>query len=386
MLYDDIKKYENIVNRCIGCNFCIENSWLGPYHGCPVYDIKEFESYGPRGRNLIMSLLIAGDENLKLDKKLAERIFLCADCGFCEEFCMTGLPLEELRLALSNYILKNASELPKSVIQAKERLLKTGNIFGKSDKEKLSWLDDKSVVDKENAEIVYFVGCSTHYSQTQIAKAVVEILKKTNANFTILSSEKCCGYPLFAVGDIENGIKFIEDNIQQIKSVKAKTVLFNCPGCMKTFTRTYTLVTGKQFPFKAMHSTEYLNNYLKERRLKLRLDLSTTATYHDPCHLGRGLGIYAEPRELIKRIENLQLIEMPRSKEKSYCCGGALTTTNPRIKEEISLRRFEEMEKLGVSIFLQACPTCAMNLKRVAEKKNSKVKVMDVIELFNMLL
>ncbi|MGQ4833722.1 MAG: (Fe-S)-binding protein [Candidatus Asgardarchaeia archaeon] len=382
MLEKKLSDYENIVNRCIGCNFCIENSWVGPYHGCPVYDITEFESYGSRGRNLIMSLLIKGDPNLKLDKRLADRLLSCADCGYCDEFCMTGLPLEELRLVLNNYIIEHVEDLPSSFKVARNKLLKTGNIFGQDDSKKFSWINDSSVIDVKNAEIVYFAGCSTQYSQTQIGKAVINILKKTHADFTVLSGEKCCGYPFYAAGDLENGVKFTEANIELFKKIKPKIVLFNCPGCMKTFTKTYSLVTGKAFPFKAMHIVEYLNKYAHDNKLTFKLDKPIVATYHDPCHLGRGLGIYDAPRELLSLIDNLKLVEMPRSRERSYCCGGALTTTNPKMKYDVSHRRYNEAVETKASVFLQACPTCTLNLKK-ASAKDGKMKVIDIVELFS---
>ena len=384
----ELKAFEDAVLRCIGCNFCIENSWVGTYHGCPLYDAYEFESYGPKGKNTIARLLIEGDKNLKIDKKLTERIFSCADCGYCDEFCMAGLPLEEIRLALQHHVLKEkkSAEIPKSVRNAQKIIYKTGNIMGKSQKDKFSWLEDKSVLDKKNVDIVYFVGCTTLYNQTNIAKAVVSLLKKMNVNFTIVSNETCCGYPLYVTGDLEGGIRLTENNIKLFKETGAKVVIFNCPGCMKTFTKTYFLYTKKHFPLKAMHIVEFLNNYLKERRISLRLNTKITATYHDPCHLGRALRIFDEPREVLSHIENLELKEMPRSREKSFCCGGALTTTNPKIKEKTSTARLKEAEETNASIVLQACPTCTLNFKLATKRNKSNLEILDIVELLDKLI
>ena len=386
----DIKlsNYIDTISRCIGCNFCIENSWTGVYHGCPLYDVLQFESHGPKGKNLIAKLLINNDDNLKLTKSLTERIFSCADCGYCDEFCMTGLPLEELRQALQHHVLKEEknAEIPSHITRAQNILLKTGNIFGKSSSEKFSWLEDKSVLDKKNADVIYYVGCTTLYSQVQIAKAVVSLLKKMNVNFTILSAEKCCGYPLYVTGDIENGIKSTEENIKMFKESGAKMVVFNCPGCMKTFTKTYTNYTKNHFPLRYMHIVEYINKFLKERRISLRLDAKIRATYHDPCHLGRGLKIYDDPREALKHIENLELVEMPRNRERSYCCGGGLTTTNPKIKDKVSASRLKEAEETNASLVIQACPTCTLNFQKAIKKKKSKLETRDITELFDDLL
>jgi len=381
-----LKEYLNIVYRCIGCNFCLENSWVGPYHGCPIFDVMGFESYGPRGRNLIIKRILANDEKLKLDKKLTERIFSCADCGYCEEFCMAGLPLVEMFRTLMNYALEHSEYIPNSVESAHKRLVNKDNIFGLSEEKKFDWLEDKSVLDRKDAEIIYFVGCTTLYNQTQIAKAIVSILKKTHANFTILSNEKCCGYPFYATGDLKKGTKFTKENIKLFKQTNAKIVLFSCPGCMKTFIRDYEKATKEHFPFKAMHILEYINNYLKERRIFLHFDRPLSATYHDPCHLGRGLKLYDIPRELLSRIENLRLIEMPRARDKSFCCGGALTTNNPKIKEKVSERRAKEAIDTGAQVFLQACPTCALNLKKGVSKLKSDIVVKDIVELFDELL
>ena len=383
-----LSDYLNVVTRCIGCNFCLENSWTGTYHGCPLYDAYEFESYGPKGKNLITRLILSNDKNLTLDKKLTGRIFSCADCGYCDEFCMTGLPLEEIRQALQHHVLKEAkdAEIPSHITRTQNILKKAGNIFGKTEADKFGWLEDKSVLDKKDADVVYFVGCTTLYSQTQIAKPVVRLLKKMNVNFTILSNEKCCGYPFYITGDLEKGVEFTEENISMFKETNAKLVLFNCPGCMKTFLRTYTHYTNKHFPLKAMHIVEFINNFLKERRISLRLNAKITATFHDPCHLGRGLGIYDAPREALKHIENLELVEMPRSREKSYCCGGGLTTTDPKIKDKISTLRLKEAESTHASIVLQACPTCALNFNRAVKKNKSSLEVMDIVEILDKLL
>lgn len=382
-----LKEYENIVNRCIGCNFCVENSWLGPYHGCPIFDVTGFESYGARGRNLIISLILKNDPNLKFDKKLTERVFSCADCGYCEEVCMTGLPLTELFRWLMNYALEHSENVPNSIKITFKRLLTKGNIFGKEIDQKYDWLDDKSILNRKDAEIIYFIGCTTLYNQTQIAKAVVSILKKTHANFTILCDEKCCGYPFYAMGDLKNGVKFTEENIQHFKQTNAKIVLFSCPGCMKTFIRDYENATKKHFPFKAIHILEYVNEYVKDRKIQFQLEKPLTVTFHDPCHLGRGLKIYDAPRELLGKIENLRLNEMTRSREKAYCCGGALTTSNPKIKEKVNEFRVKEAINTEPQMILQACPTCTLNFKKGVKKLgNNNITVKDIVELLDELL
>lgn len=373
-----IETYWDHINRCIGCDFCTENSELGPLKGCPLIDTFSFLSHGPKGRLILIKSGL--NSEITIDKKIAERIFECTDCGFCEEHCMGGLPLVDIWYTLREELTRR-DLTPNAARRETQILEKTKNIYGKSHDGLVSWIKDKSIIDKQ-ADTVFFVGCVNSYEDQKTGQTIVDLLKKIGEDFTVLSDEWCCGYPLTLLGHPDKAITFMEHNIDLFKKVGAKKILFQCPGCMASFTRLYPKLTGKSFPFKAIHITEFLNDFVIKNKGLEYLLYPLTVTYHDPCHLARRLKIVDEPRNILKGIPNLRLLEMERTKKRTYCCGGTAITSK-EVFLEASKNRIEEALSTGADLILTECPTCKITLKKAAKRLGAKIDIKNISELIN---
>jgi Fe-S oxidoreductase len=212
--------------------------------------------------------------------------------------------------------------------------------------------------------IIYFPGCTTNQRFPELRKRVERILRKMEVDY-ILFDEVCCGSILRNTGYREefeeNRKRFLE------KFPEGDMIITGCPGCLSTF--------REEFPElpEVKHISEFLSEKLPEmKEIKLKV------AYHDPCHLGRGLGIYDAPREVLRKC-GVEFVEMERNRELSWCCGGGggVRLAYPELSRKLSEIRMEEAKKAGASVLVTSCPFCLRNLNDV----NSEVEVKDLIEI-----
>jgi heterodisulfide reductase subunit D len=240
------------------------------------------------------------------------------------------------------------------------------------------WADflPEPLEEKERAEVLYFVGCMSSFSPAiqQIPQSVATLLQRVGIDFMIMGEEEyCCGYPLL-VGGMKEKISFlIEHNCKQIMDRGIKKIIFSCPSCYYTFSKFYPLQD-----IQLLHYVEYLLQLLDEGRLPLS-SINKVVTYHDPCDLGRGLGIYDAPRVLIEAIPGLDFVEMPKSKEMALCCGGGgdLEIVDQPLSQKIGYTVIEEAKKVRVQALITACQQCKRTLQKAAEG----IEVIDISEL-----
>ncbi|MGQ9719892.1 MAG: (Fe-S)-binding protein [Candidatus Jordarchaeum sp.] len=230
-------------------------------------------------------------------------------------------------------------------------------------------------------ELAYYAGCTAAYRLQNIARSSVKILKKLGVDFKNTGyDEVCCGSVLFNMGLVEEGIKLANKNKKIFKDMNIETLVTECAGCAKTFRIIYP--EHLDFRVEVLHLTEYLERKLNQNNLELEYKYPIRVTYHDPCHLGRGLGVYDPPRNILKSINNLELVEMSRNRDKSRCCGagGGVKASYPETAQKLGIQRLNDAEKLGVDLIITACPFCTRNLNDAAELCGSKLKTRDLSE------
>ena len=177
-------------------------------------------------------------------------------------------------------------------------------------------------VEGKEPEVLFWVGCAGSFDDRakKITKAFVKILNSINVDFAVLGTEESCtGDPAKRSGNEFLFQMQAMTNIDVLNSYDVKTIVTTCPHCFNTIKNEYPSLGGK---YKVLHHTQFLNNLLKEGRLKIEGGeyRGKKITYHDPCYLGRANNEYNAPRELIKKLE-LELIEMKRCKSNGLCCG-----------------------------------------------------------------
>ncbi len=220
--------------------------------------------------------------------------------------------------------------------------------------------------------VVYYPGCMTKWYLKDIYRNYRKLLRKFAPGFIEVPELQCCGSPLRSLGFLEEFEEVKKRNLKIIEEYAVKKMIFNCPACMYMFKEHYGLQG-----IKMVHACQIFAEKLpelEERKIKV--------TYHDPCHLGRYLGIYEEPRKVLKLL-GFELVEMKHSKAGSLCCGGGggLRTLNPEISAKIAALRIKEAMITGAELLVTACPMCYVQLKEAAEAVEAPMEVKELSEV-----
>jgi Fe-S oxidoreductase len=229
--------------------------------------------------------------------------------------------------------------------------------------------------------ILYYPGCLTKFVAKNLKEKYEKILRKLSIDFIELAElEKCCGSPALKAGYAEDFKKLAEENLKIFKEHSIKKIITNCPACAMTFKIEYPKVLGKKWDIEVKHISEIINAKFKRQNAKSNFKVKNEKiAYHDPCHLGRGMGIYEEPREIIKKL-GYEISEMELSKNESFCCGagGGVKSNEPELANKIGKDRIEQAKKTGASALCTNCPLCYLHLKENAKD----ITVKELIELF----
>ena len=220
-------------------------------------------------------------------------------------------------------------------------------------------------------DVLYYAGCMTQLTPLT-SRSLLSILKNADVSAAQLDSDGgfCCGRPLMLAGRTEAANELIRKNTEQIIASGAKTLLVSCPICYKIFNETYRL------PIEVVHHSAYLYRLLEQGKLKLRAGAAEEWIYHDPCELGRGSGIYQQPRRLLVKLGTLQ--QIPEEQSKSLCCGGSLGTLSLSRQKKLSITK----EAIGVLTqnkpkkIITACPLCQKTFAQL-----SPVPVVDIAQV-----
>jgi heterodisulfide reductase subunit D len=233
---------------------------------------------------------------------------------------------------------------------------------------------------KEKAQVVYFVGCVAAFFPLvqKIPQAFVQILDKGQVDFTVLGGEEwCCGFPLIQMGMSEKMQKLVEHNQEKVKQVDAKTVVFACPSCFHTWKERYK--TNAEL----LHSTQFMERLISEKKIVFNSGFNKTVTYHDPCDLGRNSKVFDPPRNILNAIPGLKLVEMANNRQLCICCGGGgdLEMIDPELSAAIAERKIQEIQDTGAEVVVTSCQQCIRTISGYARKREIDLKVMDITEV-----
>jgi Fe-S oxidoreductase len=261
-----------------------------------------------------------------------------------------------------------------------------GNPLREARAKRADWAKGLSVKPfTEGTEVLYFPCCYPSYdSRTKrMAIATVNILNRAGVDFGILGpKENCCGESIRKTGDEKLFRRLARENIKTFIDNGVKKILVSSPHCYHTFKNEYPEF---KVNFEVVHVSQYLFELINEGRLKLTKEYGKKITYHDPCYLGRHNGIYDEPREVLKKVPGLELIEMADSREDSLCCGGGgggIWMDVPK-GERFSDLRLEQAIEVGAEVLVTACPYCITNFEdsRLTRENTEVIEVRDITEV-----
>lgn len=349
------------------CGFCVAL--------CPVQEYMGFESNSPRGRMQNIKALI--DKEIQISEYLMNRIYDCTLCGYCLWRCPPGVKTVDAIMAARAHFVENNCH-PRIHLEFAEGIKKYSNPYGEQPQRRFTWIPQSLNLPKK-ADILYFVGCTSAFRLPEVAASTIALLSAAKIDFTIMPDEACCGSVMFRTGLRELGKEMVEKNIRMINEIGASTIVFSCPGCYKTFAEYPKL--AKTSPGQELkHISEYL---LEIDELKFTKPVDARVAYHDPCHLGRHLGIFEPPREFISQIPGVELVEMQRNRNTASCCGAGAGVRGafPDISLKIAKKRVREALEAGGTILSSACPFCKRNLGDAVREIDVAVQIYDIVEL-----
>ena len=373
------------LDSCVKCGSCVSV--------CPVYaqtqqlettmggfytKLKSFvrKAYGWP----MMSL--APSQAKDVLKEYSEYPYLCTLCGRCSLVCPSFIDTKGTRIATRRFMVEEGQS-PPSMDQLAQTLEKVHNIIGEPSEDRGMWVQalpevPQDMFQKDKAKVVYFTGCVASYfpMTKRIPQAFVQILQKAGVDFTLLGGEEwCCGFPLIAAGMKEKADVAMQHNLQRVREKGAETVVFACPSCYHTWKEEC------KNEIELFHSTQFIKKLIEDGRIGFN-EKKVKVTYHDPCDLGRASGVYEPPREILKAIPGVELIEMSGNREECKCCGGGgnLEMVRAELSAALAQAKIEEIKATGAEMVITSCQQCVRTIFSNARKRKIPITVMDIIE------
>jgi Fe-S oxidoreductase len=291
-----------------------------------------------------------------------------------------------------------------------DNVRKTKNEYGKPHEDRLKWLP-KDIKPAKKADIAYFVGCNSAYKQPELAEATVKILSQAGTQFMFLEDEWCCGNYVLATGQVDLAKDLAEHNVKAIQESGAKTVITSSAECYKSLKVDYPKLLGKStedMPYTPLHITEYIDQLMKDGKIEFKKRVPMKITYHDPCNLGRlsepwqewvpnyvrviplgkvwrrsDRGIYDPPRNILKGIPGIEIVEMERNRSDAWCAGscGGVDIAFPDFALWTAAERIEEAQATGAEAIVTCSPDVKELLTRAIEAKKLNMTVYDITEI-----
>lgn len=387
---------ENITEdlyNCLKCGMC--------QPACPTFAVTRMERYAPRGRVQMVKKYVEGD--LSITKSLKEALMSCILCEACATACPSGVRLDrvfenmrmELHEALGEGFMKRAlfvalknpllMRLGARVARVGKRNLiaplnvglKVGNIplnrlpefnltsFRKRAGERIP------AKGKRQGRLLYFTGCATDLINENVGYAVLKVLASLGYEIVIPPEQVCCSVPVFLSGARREALPNIRRNLDLFDRDDADAIVVDCATCggglkkaVPDLMEDLGLDTeqARRVAAKVKDVTEIVADRIEDLEFKdgMRGD-RTRITYHDPCHMVRSMKISAQPRNLLKALDDVDFTEMPGSDQ---CCGGAgaFQFEHVDISAGVTSRKRENIRTTGAHIVATGCPGCNLTL------------------------
>lgn len=365
---------------CFGaCPACTDENFPGPTHLSMLYRF------------------IADSRDQGLEERLnvyRDGVWLCTSCSSCDLVCPKNIKPSELVLE-ARKLLTEKGLPPKMAKDALLSLMNKYNPWNFPSKERNEFLREvgvKFLEGRAEAGTLLFACCTSTYDPrcTEAVKSTVQALKRGGVELTTLGSDEwCCGDPALRLGEAGLFEYLVEHNAPLFKKFNTTDVVTLSPHCYNAF-KNEENYSDLGLNFK--HHTQVLAELIDEGRLKFTKGLKVRVTYHDPCFLGKINKVYEEPRKILESIPGIELVEMKRNKENSFCCGGGggrlWSEESVPHGEKPSIHRVREAIELEVDLIATACPFCLMMLSDAVKTMNleEKLRVRDVGTLVNEVL
>lgn len=328
------------------------------------------------------------------DKALAgevirdETLWSCTTCRACEQECPVLIEQVSDIVEMRRHLAMEEGRLPDSLAQALRSTERQGNPWGQARHRRADWaagLDVPLMANAGKADVLFWVGCAGSYDprNQKVSAALVRILRAAGVDFAILGEEESCN----AEWARRAGEEYLyqqqaQQNVETLKQYRFRRIVTACPHCFNTLKNEYPQFGGQ---WEVLHHTQLIRELLAVGRLKLKDGAARRATYHDSCYLGRYNRVYDEPRSVLAAVPGLRLAELPRSRERGFCCGGGGGSMwmEHAAGQRVNGVRIDEIVRLRPELLATACPFCLIMLGEslAARQQAGSTQLLDIAEV-----
>ncbi len=394
------------VYNCIKCGLCV--------NVCPVYEQLRFEGASPRGKVQLIKKILEGE--LEPSQNFSRLLFTCLLCETCTVACPGGLQPDRLMKAMRAeiidqfglpwqkralfHLLSGDLLLPfcmfwgRTVGNSLRFLLPRKGKVGTIPYPRLPLLNSKPLLKqfpdvvppqgRRVGRVLYFVGCATNYLFENVGRSVVDVLTRLGIEVVIPKAQVCCGLPICLSGARKMALKNIERNLTIFNRTDADTVITDCATCGAALKKEYPHILAEMganaeaaqaLSSKVLDISQFLAGFDLEKILK---PVRSRVTYHDPCHLRRSQGVQDAPRNLLKRIPELEFVEMANS---DVCCGGGGTFQweHPDVASGITSKKIQAIIDTCPNQVATGCPGCRLQIH--GNLGSSPIRVVHPVEI-----
>ena len=382
------------LDACTQCGECLKH--------CPVQDVTGNPAVSPPEKIRMFRELIRSTDGLKarlfgpgaVDRKLLDdftkAVYECTTCGACGQNCPVGIFTQRLWPMLRKEMVKRGlgplgvqANLPKAISAS-------GNPYEKPASDRYRpWFPEQVRV-AERADIAYYAGCTGAYEAQPMVRGDALVLGAIKEPFTMLPSDEevCCGFPLFITGQHDLLPDLVNRLVEGYRLRGVKTLVCSCPCCVNIMSRDWPVFYGRALPFKIRHITQHVAAAVKAGKLQITKELRERVIYHDPCYLTRGVGVIEEPREVLRSIPGITLLEFDRNGLNSRCCGAGGAARKVFHENAVAMGRLaidEAVAKKADRLIL-SCPACYAKVNEAMKGHKNQVSITDIMELVSGLL
>jgi Fe-S oxidoreductase len=323
-----------------------------------------------------------------LDDFISEQeLWACTTCMACVQECPVMIEHVDTIVELRRGLVLNESRFPDELKTTFANLERNSTPWGFGHAARAEWADGLNIPvlsDVRSTELLFWVGCAGSYDARyrRVSRAFARLLQIANVPFAILGpEEKCTGDPARRMGNEYLAQSLMAENIATLNGYGVKRIVVTCPHCMQSLGKEYRQFGGT---YEVVHHTTFLADLIAGGKLTVPSGRPAAATFHDPCYLGRYNGVYDEPRTLLADL-GLEVREMGRTKDRSFCCGagGGRMWMEEKEGKRINTERAEEALATQSDVIATGCPFCMTMMTDGVKEKNAAdtTSVKDVAEL-----
>lgn len=362
---------------CAQCGYCVPT--------CEEYSVRGWLSHSPRGKYNYLKEVLAGRE--KFDQAMVDKFLVCTTCEVCNTRCQVQLPVEHSWMAMRGRLIQDEGRMTFPPFEMMAASLRAENdIWAAKHEKRADWMPEhiKEKIDPAS-DILYFAGCTASFVNTDVAKASVELLDRAGVKFNYMGTdEACCGIPMKVAGRWDTFEQIYEHNVAEARKRGAKTIVTSCPACGLVWKELYANLAaerGESYEFKVKHYSEIVSEAIADGQIVFDTPMEKRLTFHDSCHIGRAQGIYEPPRDLLRAIPGVELVEMEHNREDGYCCGSVLTLIGETpVAPKLGKQRLDEAIAIDADAVVALCPCCQVQLRDSIDK-NGMGEDIEVIDL-----